>query len=63
MGKILSEQFTPRQRATDDTQLSLSQELVQFESQLPLQLRRQPVDEELTAPFWSSMLHASYQWV
>ncbi|KAJ5988015.1 hypothetical protein N7481_003225 [Penicillium waksmanii] len=60
LGKVLTEQFAPRRYGIGDNRETLLQELNQFEFQLPLHLRRQPVDETMTASFWSCMLHASY---
>lgn len=61
VGKVLTMQFAPRQQEDADNRESLVQELAQLEFWLPLQLRRQPVDESLDAPFWSCMLHACIQ--
>ena len=41
----------------------LGEELVQWESQLPLNLRQRPLDAGTGAPFWSSMLYAHYWYV
>ncbi|XHF98609.1 hypothetical protein AWENTII_002157 [Aspergillus wentii] len=63
LGDILVGEFSPRRPVLErfDT-AALAGQLTQWESQLPSNLRRAPLDESLGAPFWASMLHFSYHY-
>ncbi|KAL1989084.1 hypothetical protein VTN96DRAFT_5847 [Rasamsonia emersonii] len=61
LGRILTGEFSPRRnQITGYNPKALADELSRWESQLPRELHRAPVDESLGAPFWACMLHANY---
>lgn len=61
VGDILTSQFSPSHGRIDKYETSsLGDRLLQWEAQLPSQLRLPP-DGSLGAPYWASMLQFSYQ--
>jgi hypothetical protein len=62
VGRILAGEFSPRRNIIPGySPKALADELAQWESQLPGELLRAPVDESLGAPFWACMLYANYK--
>ncbi|KAF4422863.1 Cutinase transcription factor 1 alpha [Colletotrichum fructicola] len=63
LGDVLISEFSPRRPMTEqfETQ-TLKEKLSGWERKLPENLRVSPLDGNLGAPFWASMLHFNYQY-
>ncbi|KAK1847188.1 cutinase transcription factor 1 alpha [Colletotrichum chrysophilum] len=63
LGDVLISEFSPRRPMTEqfETQ-TLKEKLSGWERKLPENFRVSPLDGNLGAPFWASMLHFNYQY-
>ena len=63
VGRIVIGEFSPRRNPiVGYNPKALVDELTQWESQLPHELRRASVDQSLSAAFWACMLYAFYKY-